>query len=170
MVKTVDYTYHDPKVNSSAISEIWYSSTTRELFVKFRDSEQVAGYSDVSPVAADRLVESASVGGYYAKFVKPNYKGINTKDVEFRAAPGLAKKTTTPKAAPGSYTAAQTLANKKPTPLPTKKNQFTITGRVLKPQTVTDYVMAETLDEAIAIFKASHAGESTVTKAEVKFE
>lgn len=161
MVKTVDYTYHDPKVTSSAISEIWYSSTTRELFVKFRDSQQVAGYSDVSPVAADKLADAASVGQYYAKYIKPNYKGINTKDVVFRAAPGLAKKTTTPSNIQGPifptknvYTTIQVSPKKK----------FQVTGYVLRPQSTTDTIEADTFEEAIALFRKKYVNKEPELK------
>lgn len=159
MVKVVNYTYHDPKVNSTAISEIWYSSTTRELFVRFAESGQIAGYSDVSPVAADKLVDAHSVGSYYARYIKPNYKGINTADVEFRAAPGLAKKTTDkktyggqpmfPKAtpAPGVYTPTQTVP----------KKTFRVSGTVLKPTAISDDIVASSMEEAMELFRKKYA-------------
>ena len=153
MVKVVEYTYHDPNVNSSAISELWYSSTTRELFVKFKGTGQIAGYSDVSPIAADKLVDAHSVGSYYARYIKNNYTGINTKEVEFRAAPGLAKKTTDKKTfggqpmfpAPGVYTPAQV-----------KKKNFRVTGTILKPVSHSEVFMAETMEEAIAEYRKKY--------------
>jgi hypothetical protein len=150
MTKIVQYTHNAKTPQSSAFSEVWYSSTSRELFVKFRDSGQIAGYSDVSPLAADKFFDSASLGAHYAKYIKPNYPGVNTKDVEFRSAPGLAKKTTV---APtyGVYVAPA------PKPAAKPKKTFYVSGVILKPVHVSEQFFAESFEEAIELFKTKYA-------------
>lgn len=156
MTKVVEYTYHNPNVNSSAISEIWYSSPSRELYVKFRDSGQLAGYADVSPVAADKLVDASSVGQFYAYHVKGVYKGLDTSNLTFRSAPGLDKKKTnvypgpTPKATKPKSAAAPVT--------PTKKS-FRVRGNILKPVPVTEMIMAETMEEAMELFRQKYAAK-----------
>lgn len=161
-MKVVEYTYHNPNVTSSALSEIWYSSTSRELFVRFRDSGTIAGYADVSPVALDKLMQASSVGSHFSKYIKnAGYKGVNSDGVQFRSAPGLAKKNTDVK----GYTL--------PTPTPAQnawqakdfmpsvlgKYEFTITGKVLK--TVEEKIRANTMEEAINLFKGKHGADTS---------
>jgi hypothetical protein len=148
MTKTVEYTFNTKTPGSSAIEEVWYSSTARELYVKFKGSKQIAGYADVSPLAADKFIEASSLGSHYAKYIKPNYPGVNTQDVQFRSAPGLAKKTTV---APtyGVYTA----------PVKPKK-RFYVSGVILKPSTHSESIEAESFEEAIAIFRKKHADKA----------
>lgn len=152
-MKVVEYTYHNPNVNSSALSEIWYSSTSRELFVRFRDSGTIAGYADVSPVALDKLMQASSKGSHFSKYIKgAGYKGINSDNVQFRSAPGLAKKNTEVKN-PFSWQTKDFM------PSVLGKYEFTITGKVVKH--VEEKIRANTMEEAINLFKGRHGASTT---------
>ncbi len=155
MTKLVQYTYNAKTPHSSAFDEVWYSSTSRELFVKFRGSGQIAGYADVSPFAADKFFNASSLGGHYAHYIKPNYPGVNTSEIEFRSAPGLAKKNTV---APsyGVYVA--------PTPTTKPKKRFYVSGTVLKPTAHSEQVYADTFEEAIELFRKNNAGKEPEVK------
>lgn len=152
-MKTVEYTYHNPNVRSSAIGEIWYSSTSRELFVRFKQTGTIAGYADVSPVALDNLLAASSIGSHFSKYIKnAGYKGVNSDGVQFRAAPGLAKKNTDVK----SYPAWQA---KDFMPSVLGKYEFTISGKVLK--TVEEKIRANSMEEAINLFKGKYGADTS---------
>lgn len=153
-MKVVEYTYHNPSPRSSALGEIWYSSTSRELFVRFKESGTIAGYADVSPVALDKLLQASSLGSHFSKYIKgAGYKGINTDGVQFRSAPGLAKKNTDVKGYGQPWQAKDFM------PSVLGKYEFTITGKVLK--TVEEKIRANTMEEAINLFKGKHGADTS---------
>lgn len=152
-MKVVEYTYHDPNVRSSAISELWYSSTSRELFVRFKNSNTIAGYADVPPYVLDDFVRASSKGRFFARNIKSaGYKGINSDGVQFRTAPGLARKHTDVRQ-PASWQTRDFM------PSVLGKYEFTITGKVLK--TVEEKIRANSMEEAINLFKGKHGADST---------
>lgn len=152
-MKVVEYTYHNASPRSTALGEIWYSSTSRELFVRFKDSGTIAGYADVSPVALDNLLMSKSLGSHFSKYIKGAYKGINSDGVQFRSAPGLAKKNTDVKGYGSAWQAKDFM------PSVLGKYEFTVTAKVLK--TVEEKVRANTMEEAINLFKSKHGADTS---------
>lgn len=126
-MKTVNYDYHEPDISSSAISDIWYASDTRELYVKFRSSGSIAGYLDVPFDLARDFVHAASVGEFYAAKVRGKFKGT-TGDVN------LVRRSVT-------------------APVSTKKT-FSVSGSVVI--NVTENIFADSLEDAIRIFRDSY--------------
>lgn len=63
-------------VNSSNIEAIGYDESQRNLFVGFRGQEGIMWvYRNVPSEVFEEMKAAGSVGGYYAKHVKPVYRG-----------------------------------------------------------------------------------------------
>lgn len=150
-MKTLEYTYHNANPRSSALSEIWYSSTSRELFVRFKDSSTIAGYANISPEVLDDMLMAKSLGSYFVRNIKGVYKGVNSDGVQFRVAPGLARKNTE------AYAPKWQAREFMPTVL--GKYEFTITAKVLK--TVEEKVRANSMEEAINLFKGKYGADTS---------
>lgn len=81
---TVTYThYYEPEA-SSVISQVWYNSQAREMFVQLHNGT-LCGYRDVDPKVYEAFTSQeklgASIGSYWNRFIKPALEGISTTDL-----------------------------------------------------------------------------------------
>jgi hypothetical protein len=73
---TFQYT-HTENPESSAIDTVWYNAKTMQLVVEFASSGTLAGYAGVSDAEYGNLVNSESVGSYFAHYIKGRYPGFS---------------------------------------------------------------------------------------------
>ena len=73
-------TSHIPRerVESSAISEIGYSKRRHWLEIKFV-SGTIYRYEDVPPSVYRDLISAESKAGYYARYIKNNYRAVRVR-------------------------------------------------------------------------------------------
>lgn len=144
----VEYTYHNDSVDSTAISQIWYNTNTKALFVEFQDSGTIAGYSNVPAEVVDELLDSSSIGRYYTQNIKNKYHGINTEDIEFREA-----------FKPRRWTFDNNFLvdDTKPGFVPSL-NAYEVTAVV----PMTDTVAASSYDDAVAAFGQIHGADAEI--------
>jgi hypothetical protein len=73
-------TSHIPRerVESSAISEIGYSKRQHWLEIKFV-SGAIYRYLDVPPSVYRDLISAESKAGYYARYIKNNYRAVRVR-------------------------------------------------------------------------------------------
>jgi hypothetical protein len=64
----------ESEVFSSLASRVYYNADTLELAVEFKQSDGLAIYVDVAPNVYQSLVNSSSVGDYYNRYIKNQYK------------------------------------------------------------------------------------------------
>lgn len=137
------YDQHFAVKNSTSLTDVWYGSSEKTLFVKFKSTGSVAGYKNV-PESVVREFGTyinhpyRSAGQYYARYIKPRYQGVNG-DVNLR------------------HVSERRVSGE-------EKLRFTITG--FAPVSVT--VDATSMEEAVALFRQANPG-AKVSKAEVTF-
>lgn len=139
------YDTHLKVRDSSSLTDVWYSTTEQKLFVKFKSTGTVAGYSGVSPYAWGQFKKAVedpwlSAGSFYSRNIKPVHRGIDS-NVNF--------------------------VDRKKAALPTAADNglsFTIAGYA--PVSVT--VRAKDMAEAIELFRQAHPN-AKVSEAAVKF-
>lgn len=169
MPKIVEYTSHLPVLSSSAVKKVWYSAPTRELYVEVPSGAKY-GYRDVSPVAFDKFMDASSKGAFYNKHIKGVYSStgdLSFSGVEFRAAPGLSKKSTEPsKYTAGGYVSASwpatnvTGSQVNPVvPKATSNSWFVVRGEALLPSDVSKKYAAGSLEEAMEMFRKEFEGK-----------
>ena len=73
-------TSHIPRerVESSAISEIGYSKRRHWLEIKFTNGA-IYRYEDVAPSVYRDLISAESKAGYYARYIKNNYRSVRVR-------------------------------------------------------------------------------------------
>jgi hypothetical protein len=151
MSETVYYDKNYKIKDSSSLSEVWYSTAEKRLFVKFVSTGTVAGYKNV-PAYVFSDFEShiaspyKSAGSYYARNIKPLYAGT-TSDVNLVHVSNKA-------VAFGTQTTGANVS----------RLTFNVTGYV----PISISVQANTLEEAIEEFKRRYK-DGRVTEAGVKF-
>lgn len=153
-MKTVEYTHHTP-LTSSLVKKVWYASPKRELYVELNNGN-VYGYKDVSPVAYENLLLSGSKGAFYNNSIKRQYSSTGSlykSEMDFRPAPGLSRSRTDAR----TWGSSTIFGGPSATPAAKPKKNFQVTGTVLKPTTVREVIAAESLEDAIAQFRARYA-------------
>lgn len=147
MARTVEFT-RSGVLNSSAIDFFWYDGKNQHLFVRFADTDRIAGYQNVPQARVDELVGAYSIGSYYSSYIKGRYTGLNS-DVTFVEA--------TPNVAP------LTVVHTGDVP----KQNFVVSGTVTAE--VRDTIEASSMEQAIQEFRDSFVDgtEVLITKVEV---
>lgn len=148
------YTYHAKNVDSTAISDLWFARDMitgfGDVIVKYRDTGALAGWSNVPAAVVDRVMSSASIGRDLNRLIKQNanYPGFNTSLVNFVDNRQGAQVRPFAAARNGFIVSDPAVVN--------PKQSFNVSGVVLKPTGVTDIVEANSLEEAMRIFKDKH--------------
>ncbi len=156
-MRTVRYDLHQENVHnpdgrpSSAIYKIWYDSQNRELYAQYRGSQSISGYKDVSPVAVRNLLASTSVGAYFDSHIKKGgYKGIDTSDISFQPKQSVVSTPAWGSSAKLSYATNANPVVSKP------KTRFRVSGVIMTPKAIEEYIEAEDFMDAMEKFKSKY--------------